>query len=126
MVGSQTTKWPFIPTSLNDILDSETLTVIESGSCERLGRPLTILDFDSQTGSFTHRIEFVNEKQRYEEFCQYFRDDHRLAGGDRACKTWDINQANISLQEFQKTGEPYRTCSTVMPGLIDMSHIVQI
>ena len=125
MVGSSTPKWPYIPTCLNDILDSETLTVIESGSCERLGRPLTILDFDSQTGSFTHRIESVNEKQLYEEFCQYFRDESHFAGGDRACKTWDINQANISLQIFRETGEPYRKFQC-HAGLLDMTHIVQI
>lgn len=118
-------KWPFIPTCLNDILDKETLTVIESGSCERLGRPLTILDFDSQTGTFTHRIESVNEKQRYEEFCQFFRDDSQLLGGDQTCKTWDINQANISLQEFQRTGEPYRLFHCHV-GLLDMTYIIQI
>ena len=72
MVGSQTTKWPFIPTSLNDILDSETLTVIESGSCERLGRPLTILDFDSQTGSFTHRIELSMRNSGMKSFVNTF------------------------------------------------------
>jgi signal transduction histidine kinase/ligand-binding sensor protein len=125
MIGPSTSKWPFIPTCLSDVLEKETLAVIESGSCERLGRPLTILDFDIQTGSFTHRIESVNEKQRYEEFCQYFRDDAQIAGGDRACKAWDINQANISLRDFRKTGEPYRLfrCHA---GLVDMSHIVQI
>jgi signal transduction histidine kinase/ligand-binding sensor protein len=125
MIGSSTSKWPFIPTCLNDILEKETLAVIESGSCERLGRPLTILDFDAQTGKFTHRIESVNEKQRYEDFCHYFRDDSRIAGGDQACKAWDINQANVSLHEFRITGEPYRTfrCHA---GLLDMSHIVQI
>ena len=125
MIGPSTSKWPFIPTCLNDILEKETLAVIESGSCERLGRPLTILDFDSQTGGFTHRIESVNEKQRYEEFCQYFRDDSQIAGGDQACKTWDMDQANNSLQEFLKTGEPYRKfrCHA---GLLDMTYIVQI
>lgn len=125
MIGSSTSKWPFTPTCLNDILEKETLAVIESGSCERLGRPLTILDFDIHTGSFTHRIESVNEKQRYEEFCQYFRNDSNIAGGDQACKVWDINQANISLQEFRKTGEPYRLIRC-HAGLLDMSHIVQI
>lgn len=125
MIGPSTSKWPFIPTCLNDILEKETLAVIESGSCERLGRPLTILDFDSQTGGFTHRIESVSEKQRYEEFCQYFRDDSQIAGGDRACETWDMDQANNSLQEFLNTGEPYRKfrCHA---GLLDMTYIVQI
>jgi signal transduction histidine kinase/ligand-binding sensor protein len=117
--------WPFLPTCLNDILDQETLAVIESGSCERLGRPLTILDYDSKTGSFTHRIESVNEKQRYEEFCHYFRENNHVLGGDARCKKWDIDKANESLQDFRKTNQVYR----VFPchaGLMDMTHIIQI
>ena len=55
MDSSQSMKWPFIPTCLNDILDKDKLAVIVSGSYDRLGRPLTILDFDSQTGSFSER-----------------------------------------------------------------------
>ena len=39
-------KWPYTPVRLSQIIDRETLTVIESGCCERLGRPLTILDRD--------------------------------------------------------------------------------
>jgi signal transduction histidine kinase len=125
MIGPSDLKWPFIPMCLTDILDKETLTVIESGSCERLGRPLTIHDFDPELGSFAHRIESVNEKQRYEEFCRFFRNDAHVQGGDKACKAGDINQAKCSLQEFQKTGEPYRLFRCHM-GLLDMSHIIQI
>lgn len=125
MSGSPEPKWPFLPTCLTDILDKETLTVIESGSCERLGRPLTILDFVPQADSFTHRIESVNEKQRYEDFCQFFRDDTHVKGGDRACKTWDIEQARCSLQEFQKRGDPYRLFPCHL-GLLDMNYIIQI
>jgi signal transduction histidine kinase len=125
MPESSNLNWPFLPTCLNDILDMETLAVIESGSCERLGRPLTILDYDTKTHSFTHRIESVNEKQRYEEFCHYFRENNHVQGGDARCKKWDISQANTSLQAFQKTGQQYR----IFPchaGLMDMTHIIQI
>ncbi len=125
MIGPSDLKWPFIPTCLTDILDKDTLTVIESGSCERLGRPLTIHDFDPQTGGFSHRIESVNEKQRYEEFCHFFRNDANVPGGDKACKAEDINQAKHSLEEFQKTGEPYRLFHCHI-GLLDMSYIIQI
>jgi signal transduction histidine kinase len=125
MFGVSRFKWPFVPTCLNDILDKDTLAVIESGSCERLGRPLTILDFDSQTGGFTHRIESVNEKQRYEEFCRFFRNENFVKGGDAACKKRDVEQAKISLQDFQKTGEPYRLFPCHM-GLMDMTYIIQI
>ena len=125
MTGFSSLKWPFIPTCLTDILDKDTLTVIESGSCERLGSPLTILDFDTETGGFSHRIEFVNEKQRYEQFCRYFREESRVKGGDIACLNWDVNQTNISLQEFQRTKEPYRLFPCHM-GLLDMTYIIQI
>ncbi|HSA99457.1 MAG TPA: PocR ligand-binding domain-containing protein, partial [Anaerolineales bacterium] len=123
MTGFSSLKWPFIPTCLNDILDQDTLAVIESGSCERLGRPLTILDFDAEAGGFSHRIESVNEKQHYEEFCRYFRS--HVQGGDVACLKWDVKQTNISLQEFQKTKEPYRLFPCHM-GLLDMTYIIQI
>src|SRR5512133_291462 len=125
MIEQSNTKWPFLPTCLNDILDMDTLSVIESGSCERLGRPLTILDFDAKSRSFTHRIESVNEKQRYEEFCRYFRENDHVLGGDARCKRWDIGQANESLQTFQKKGQSFRVfhCHA---GLIDMTHIIQI
>ncbi|MGE5464886.1 MAG: ATP-binding protein [Syntrophothermus sp.] len=118
-------KWPFSPTCLNDILEQETLTVIESGSCERLGRPLTILDYDPKAQSFTHRIESVNENQRYEEFCRYFRGNDHVKGGDNKCKKWDIDQANESLKEFRKSGEPCRLfpCHA---GLMDMTHMIEI
>ncbi len=125
MIGPSDRKWPFIPTCLTDILDKETLTVIESGSCERLGRPLTILDFDSEADNFVHRIESVNEKQHYEDFCRFLRSEDHVQGGDKACKTGDISQAKRSLQEFQKTGQPYRLFSC-HAGLMDMTHIIQI
>jgi signal transduction histidine kinase/ligand-binding sensor protein len=118
-------KWPFIPTCLNDILDKDKLAVIVSGSYDRLGRPLTILDFDSQTGSFFQRIESINEKRRYEDFCRYFRDENHVKGGDTACKKWDDLQANISLEEFQKTGDPFRLFPCHL-GLMDMTYVIQL
>lgn len=121
--SSQT--WPFIPTCLNDILDTDRLAVLEAGSFERLGRPLTILDFDLRTSSFAHRIESVNEKQRYAEFCRYFRDEGHVKGGDTACKQWDVNQAKVSLNEFRKTGDPFRLFPCHM-GLMDMTYVIQL
>ncbi len=118
-------KWPFIPTCLNDILDKDKLAVIVSGSYDRLGRPLTILDFDSQTGSFSERIEATNEKGQYEKFCRFFRDENHVKGGDIACKNWDARQAKISLEEFQKTGDPFRLFPCHL-GLMDMTYVIQL
>ena len=125
MAQSPTLKWPFLPNCLIDILDQETLAVIESGSCGRLGRPLMILDYDLKTRSFIHRAESEDEKQRYEGFCQYFRDPEHVQGGDQRCKMWDVSQANTSLLEFQKTGRPYRLfpCHA---KLMDMTYMIQI
>jgi signal transduction histidine kinase/ligand-binding sensor protein len=125
MLEVPSSKWPFIPTCLNDILDKDRLAVIEAGSFDRLGRPLTILDFDSRTGSFSRRIESKGEKQQYEAFCRYFRDANHVMGGDTACKKWDDIQAKVSLEEFKKTGDPFRLFPCHL-GLMDMSYIIQL
>jgi len=118
-------KWPFTPVNLSEIINKETLAVIESGCCERLGRPLTILDYDPHTGGFSHRIESINEIQRYETFCRFLRNEPHVSGGDEACKRRDIEQARESLQEFHSTGDPYRVFRCHM-GLVDMTYIVRI
>jgi signal transduction histidine kinase len=118
-------KWPFVPTCLSDILDRDTLAVIESGCCERLGRPLTILDYDEGKKSFIHRIESLKEKQRYEPFCRYFRDPAHVQGGDEACKAWDIEQGKVCLHEFQETKAPYRLFHCHM-GLVDVTRVISI
>jgi signal transduction histidine kinase len=122
----QRDKWPFVPTCLSEIIDKETLAVIESGCCERHGRPLTILDdYAPDTEGFSHRIESINEKRRYEGFCRFLRDEERVKGGDRACKEWDIAQTRISLEEFYRTEDPFRTFQCHM-GLQDMTYIIRI
>ena len=105
----QEDRWPFIPTCLSEIISGDRLAVIESGCSERLGRALTILDYDPDTGGFSNRIESINEKQRYEKFCRLLRDEKWVQGGDEACKAWDMEQAKISLQEFRRTGDPFMT-----------------
>jgi signal transduction histidine kinase len=106
-------------------MGKETLAVIESGCSERLGRPLTILDYDPGTGSFGFRIESINEKRRYDGFCRFLRDEDHVKGGDKTCKREDIKQAKISLQEFYKKGDHFRTFLCHM-GLTDMTCTIQI
>lgn len=120
----QKDKWPFTPVCLNEIIDKDTLAVIESGCCERLGRPLTIFDYDPQTGGFSHRIESIDEKQRYEEFCRFLRGDE-VIGGDAACKQEDIIQAERSLQRFRETGDPFRVFECHM-GLMETTYVIQL
>ena len=118
-------KWPFTPVCLSEIISGDRLAVIESGCCERLGRALTILDYDPDTGGFSHRIESINEKQRYEKFCGLLRDEKRVRGMDEACKVWDMEQAKISLQEFRRTGHPFHSFRCHM-GLHDMTYLIQV
>lgn len=121
----QKDKWPFIPVCLSEIIDEDTLAVIESGCCERLGRPLTILDRQSQTGGFSHRIESINLKQRFENFCKLLRDEKRVRGGDEACRKCNIEQAKLSLQEFRRTDDPFRTFACHV-GLQEVTYIIRI
>jgi signal transduction histidine kinase/ligand-binding sensor protein len=118
-------KWPFVPLSLSDIIDKESLAVIESGCCERLGRPLTILDFYHQKDVFWDRIESINEKQRYVGFCRLLRSEECVKELDKICQKSDIEQARRTLEEFFQTGELFRSFQCHM-GLIDMTHMILI
>jgi len=118
-------RWPFTPVCLSEIVSGDRLAVIESGCCERLGRVLTILDYDPDTGGFSHRIESINEKQRCEMFCGLLRDEKRVQGGDNTCKVWDMEGAKISLQEFRRTGDTFRSFRCHM-GLHDMTYLIQV
>jgi len=120
----QKDKWPFTPVCLSEIMDKDTLAVIESGCCERIQKPLTIFDYDPQTGGFSHRIESINEKQRYEGFCRFLRGE-QVNGGDKACKLEDIKQAEKSLQEFCKSGDPFRVFECHM-GLTETTCIIRV
>jgi signal transduction histidine kinase len=118
-------KWPFTPVCLSEIIRRERLAVIESGCCERLGRALTILDYDPDVDEFVDRIESINEKQRYEKFCGLLRDEKRVQGGDNTCKVWDMGRAKTSLQEFRRTGDTFRSFRCHM-GLDDMTYLIQV
>ena len=118
-------RWPYTPERLTEVLDEGTLTVIESGCTARLGRPVTILDYDPQTRGFSARIEGVDEANHYQPFCRLLRNENRIKGGDEACKEGDIKQARISLERYYQTGDPYR-CFECHMGLTDLSHLVRI
>jgi len=117
-------KWPFTPVCLSEIISGDTLAVIESGCCERLGRALTILDYDPVTGGFSHRIESINVKQRYDPFCGFLRGE-QVRGGDEACKRCNAAEAKISLKEFRRTGDPFRTFRCYM-GLQETTRIIRV
>ncbi len=86
------TQWPHHPTRLSDLIDHETLAVVISGSCARLKRALTVLDYDKQTGAIA-RIDPLIEWQNFELFCQLLRTESRVSGGNAACERCDIQRA---------------------------------
>ena len=102
----QKDKWPFTPTCLGDLIDRDTLSVVQSGCCERLGRPLIIFDNAPQTRQFSNPIEAINLRQRFESFCSTFRE--KVSGGEQACRRCNLENAGTS-SEIQQTGAPFRT-----------------
>lgn len=123
MDGSQKDGWPFVPNCLSGIMDSDTLAVIESGCCERIGRPLTILDHDPRSGGFS-RIESIEERQRYAGFCRMLRSAD-VPGGDQACMQADIEEARRSWQTYLDTGDPYRVFACHL-GLLETTHVIRL
>jgi signal transduction histidine kinase len=119
-------RWPFIPTRLSEIIDQETLAVIEAGCCERLGRALTLLDYDPKSENFGYRIESVNQQQHWGGFCAYLRDERWVHGADEACKACDIREAKTSFEHFRiAERNPFRTFPCYV-GLQDATYIVRV
>ena len=114
--------WPYRPTSLSDIIESETLAVIESGCTVRLGRPLTILDYDPLNVCFTDRIDSINGLDSYSAFCRRLRD---CPFENKLCVEADEKQAMVSLEQFLENGEAFRPYPCRMQ-LLDMTHIIRV
>jgi signal transduction histidine kinase len=121
----QIDKWPFTPTRLSEIIDSETLAVIEAGCSSRLGRALTILDYSPERESFSYRIESINLQQHWEKFCALLRNESVIRGGERACQECDIREAGLSLAEFRSSRALSRSCPCHM-GLYGMTYVVRV
>ena len=117
------TQWPHHPTKLSDLIDHETLTVIVSGACARLGRALTVLDYDRQSGVVT-RIDPLETRQNFEPFCQLLRTETRVAGGNAACERCDAQRAHQVVKQIvgqrcsQTEGYPCHM------GLTDFSQVL--
>lgn len=116
-------RWPFTPTRLSELIDEETLSVIQSGCSERLGRPLVVLDYDPAADRFIHRIESLNLRQRFEGFCATFRD--KIPGGEEACWQCNLREADRSLRAFRESGNPYRAFHCHL-GLLEATYVIQV
>jgi signal transduction histidine kinase len=121
----QQDKWPFIPVRLSEIVDPERLAVIEAGCSARLGRALTILDYDPSMAGFAYRIDPINVQQKWDGFCALLRDSASVQGGDNACKDWDLQEARSSLDDFRESGTLFRSFSCHM-GLRDATYVVRV
>ena len=77
------TQWPHHPSKLSELIDHETLAVIVSGACARLGRALTVLDYDKDSGAIA-RIDPLDTRQNFEPFCRLLRTETRVRGGNAA------------------------------------------
>ncbi|HQY90389.1 ATP-binding protein [Caldilinea sp.] len=85
-------RWPHHPTRMSDLIDPETLAVLISGSCARLGRALTVLDYDKGAGAIA-RIDPLLPWQNFAAFCQLLRNETRVRGGNAACEACDQERA---------------------------------
>jgi signal transduction histidine kinase len=121
----QPNRWPFTPTRLSDIIDSETLAVMEAGCSTRLGRALTILDYTPAISSFGYRIESGPRAQQREKFCALLRNPTVVRGGDVACKECDLREARASLAAFQQTATLSRTAACYM-GLFGTTYVIRV
>ncbi len=107
-------QWPFSATTLSDILDSETLSVLVAGCRERMGRDLIIIC--TLDGEPVQRIDAFRPKQYYQFFCKHLRDEDRVTGADEACSQCDLTMARA---QGRKTDPQEPHCYDCHMGLQD-------
>ncbi len=93
------TQWPHHPSKLSELIDHETLAVIVSGACARLGRALTVLDYDKDSGAIA-RIDPLDTRQNFEPFCRLLRTETRVRGGNAACERCDAQRAQQVVKQI--------------------------
>lgn len=118
----QRDRWPFIPVCLSEIIDRDRLAVIEAGCAERLGRAMTIIDYEAEQQRML-RTDPLNSRQNFDPFCRLLRDERRVKGGNAACETCDMTMAHTFFQRDKPT--PYAEFQCHM-GLQDAAHVVAI
>ncbi len=119
-------QWPFHPRSLTQMIgprdrvaDRERfISLLVSGWCETLSRPLTILEpvldesgepieelIDENSGEtrlVLRRIDHVNPREHFASFCVHLRD---LPGQEKTCQRWDEDVARQVIQAAYETPE---------------------
>ena len=116
-------RWPHRPTKLSDLIDPDTLSVLISGSCARLGRALTVLDYDRGADLF-NRIDPLQEWQNHEPFCRLLRDDQRVRGGNAACEACDQRRARQVLRTWANDDCHKNSAYRCHMGMVDYSQVI--
>lgn len=119
----QSSRWPHRPTKLSDLIDEETLSVLISGSCARLGRALTVLDYDQNSDQFS-RVDPLEEWHNFEPFCRLLRDQARIAGGNAACEACDERRARELLRAWGDDDCHKFTTYRCHVGMVDYSKVI--
>ena len=102
-----TSRWPFLPGKISELLDTDTLAVIEAGCCERLGQAMTILDRGANEGFEARREEIINKRQHFTDFCRTMRNPELVEGGYVACRRCDLANAADFVQDHARSGREY-------------------
>lgn len=114
--------WPFIPERLGEILDAETLAVIQAGSAERLGTAMSIIDASAGEQP-PERIDPINLHKKFAPFCALLRTDAQVQGGNHACEQYDLTVANHAL--MRERDLPFKSYPCHM-GVLDCRHLVYV
>lgn len=118
----QPDKWPFTPERLSEIIDRETLAVIEAGCCARIGRSVTIVDIKPGADG-NDRVDAIVPRQHFEPFCAFLRNEDFFIGGNAACEECDARIAReIAGQTAYSAYRPYH-CHM---GLLDSRYVVEV
>ncbi|MEZ4866657.1 MAG: ATP-binding protein [Caldilineaceae bacterium] len=115
-------QWPFTPMCLSEVIGKDTLSVLEAGCAERLGRAMTLIDYDAVHQRLV-RTDPINARQNFEPFCHLLRDESRVQGGKHACETCDLTMAQAFLES--KSLAAYREFQCHM-GLQDAAQLVEL
>lgn len=118
----QPNHWPFTPVRLSEIIDTETLSVIQAGCVARLQAPMTIIEPEPDTKQ-VHRVEPINLLQSYAPFCALLRDESAVEGGNAACEACDQRVARAALTGAEP--QPLRTYRCHI-GVADARHLVYV
>ncbi|MCB0113511.1 MAG: PocR ligand-binding domain-containing protein [Caldilineaceae bacterium] len=117
--------WPYLPTVLSQLIEPHTLSVLLSGCSTRLGRALTVLDYDYVKNQF-QRIDPLVERQNFSPFCVLFRDPDRVQGGNDACVACDHRRTRQVIGDWRKNQQPAPRMYTCHMGLADYSALISV